>query len=131
MPDWTRGFRGRLALIAAAAFAIRLIHVLAIAPASEGIEDAFWFAQVANSVADGNGFTIFSGNVFGSDLERRATAEHPPLYPLLLAAATQLGVTGDEALRALGTLTGTATVVLIGLIGRRVAGDAVGLLAAA
>jgi 4-amino-4-deoxy-L-arabinose transferase-like glycosyltransferase len=130
MPTWTRGFRGRLAIVAGAALAIRLVHALAIAPASAGVEDAFWFSQVAQSLADGDGFTIFSGNPLAGQAELRATAEHPPLYPLLLALAIKLGITGDEALRALGSLPGALTVVLIGLIARRIAGDAVGLLAA-
>ena len=131
MPDWTRGFRGRLALIAAGALAIRLVHALAIAPPTAGIEDGFWFGQVANSIAAGDGFTIFSGDVFSGSGETRSTAEHPPLYPLLLAAAIKLGITGDEALRALGSISGTVTVVLIGLIARRLGGNRAGLLAGA
>jgi 4-amino-4-deoxy-L-arabinose transferase-like glycosyltransferase len=131
MPAWTRGFRARLALIAAAALAIRLIHAIAVAPASEGIEDAFWFRQVAESIAGGDGFTIFSGDVFSGEVDRRATAEHPPLYALLLAAATKIGITTDEGLRALGSISGAVTVALIGLIARRVAGATVGLAAAA
>lgn len=124
------GFGGRLALVAAAALAIRVLHAVAIAPASSGVEDAFWFSQVAHSLASGDGFTIFSGDVFGGEVDRRATAEHPPLYPLLLAAATEAGVSSDEGLRALGSLSGALTVVLIGLLGRRVGGDSVGLVAA-
>ena len=131
MPAWTRGFRARLALIAAAALAIRLVHALAIAPPTAGIEDGFWFGQVANSIADGDGFTIFSGDVLSGSGETRRTAEHPPLYPLLLAAAIKLGITGDEALRALGSISGTVTVVLVGLIARRLGGNGAGLLAAA
>jgi 4-amino-4-deoxy-L-arabinose transferase-like glycosyltransferase len=121
-----RRFRGRLALIAAVAFAIRLIHLLFVAPGTSGIEDAFWFTQVAHSIANGDGFTILTG----TGLDVRATAEHPPLYPLLLALPVKLGITSDEALRSLGVALGTLTVVLVGLLGRRVGGERAGLAAA-
>ena len=131
MPGWARGFHGRLALVAAVAFAIRVLHALLVAPATSGVEDGFWFSQVAHSIAHGDGFTIFTGNLFGDDLATRVTAEHPPLYPLILAAAIKLGITGDEALRALGAPLGALTVILVGLIARRVAGDRAGIAAAA
>jgi 4-amino-4-deoxy-L-arabinose transferase-like glycosyltransferase len=49
----------------------------------------------------------------------------------VIAAVTKLGITGDEAQRSLGCLFGAGTMTLVGLIGRRVAGEAVGILAAA
>ena len=58
------------------------------------------------------------------------TANFPPLYPLLLAGVLEIHRT-EHALQVAGCLVGTVTVVLVGLLGRRIAGRAVGLVAAA
>jgi 4-amino-4-deoxy-L-arabinose transferase-like glycosyltransferase len=117
-----RGFRAGLLLIAVAAVVIRIAHTLLVAPPTTGLEDAFWFRTVAHNLAVGRGFVDFNFH---------ATAAHPPLYALFLAAAEKLSITGDEALRSLGALLGGATVLAVGLVGRRVGGERVGLLAAA
>ena len=59
------------------------------------------------------------------------TAAHPPLYPTVLAGLSLLGGDGVLAQRALGAFLGGVTIVLVALIGRRVGGDRVGLVAAA
>ena len=58
------------------------------------------------------------------------TAERAPLYPLVLAGLTKLGAGGADAQRLLGALTGAGTIAAAGLLGRRLAGERVGLLAA-
>jgi 4-amino-4-deoxy-L-arabinose transferase-like glycosyltransferase len=122
------GFAAWLAGIAAAALAIRLVYALALAPEPEFISDAGYFHLLANLIADGRGFIrpfdlVFDGAV-------RPTAEHPPAWPLLLAAMSKLGGTSHDAHRAVGALCGTGTVVAIGFLGRRVAGERAGLIAA-
>lgn len=61
-----------------------------------------------------------------------ATALHPPLYPLLVAAVSALGVTGYATERTLlGALLQAAIAICVGLLGRRLGGPRVGLIAAA
>src|SRR3954451_18809048 len=123
-----KGFRARLAAIVALGVALRLVHVLAIAPSTAIFTDGYFFHWVGKAVADGHGYVnptelFFRGHSV-------ATATHPPLYTFVIAAATKLGITGDEAQRSLGCLFGAGTIALGGLVGRRAAGEAVGLLAA-
>jgi 4-amino-4-deoxy-L-arabinose transferase-like glycosyltransferase len=124
-----RSFRARLAGVVALGVALRLVYVLAIAPSTAIFTDGFFFHWVGKAVADGHGYVnpaelFFKGHSV-------ATAMHPPLYTFVIAAVTKLGITGDEAQRSLGCLFGAATIALVGLVGRRVAGDAAGLIAAA
>ena len=58
------------------------------------------------------------------------TAERAPLYPLVLAGLVKLGAGGADAQRLLGAFTGAGTIAAAGLLGRRLAGERVGLLAA-
>jgi 4-amino-4-deoxy-L-arabinose transferase-like glycosyltransferase len=109
--------------------ALRLVHVLAIAPSTAIFTDGYFFHWVGRAVAEGHGYVnptelFFHGHSV-------PTATHPPLYTLVIAAVTKLGITGDEAQRALGCVFGAVTIALVGLLGRRVAGAAVGLVAAA
>jgi hypothetical protein len=90
-----KSFRARLAGIVALGVALRLVHVLAIAPPTAIFTDGYFFHWVGKAVADGHGYVnptelFFKGHSV-------ATATHPPLYTLVIAAATKLGITGDEA----------------------------------
>src|SRR4051794_40979081 len=115
-------FEMRLAAIAAAALAVRV--VAAIVTNDHLVQgDAMTFHQVAQHLADGQGFH----QPFGP----APTAEHPPGWEVVLAGADRLGLNGYLGHRLLGALIGTVTVVLIGLLGRAVAGARVGLVAAA
>jgi hypothetical protein len=60
---------------------------------------------------------------------QRPSAEHPPLYPTLLAAVSALGGDGLGAHRIASCFMGAGTVAAIGFLGRRVGGARVGLLA--
>ena len=57
------------------------------------------------------------------------TAFHPPMMSVFLGAVTWLGFDGLTSARVATALVGTATVVLIGLLGRAVGGNRVGLIA--
>ena len=120
----------RLLIVAAIAAAVRLVHLLAVAPHSAGLEDAFWFHQVGLGLADGRGFARLSGPLFSPGFHYEPTAIHPPLYPLVLGALSWIGITGDEAQRALGVPLGALTVLGVGLLGRELAGERVGIIAA-
>jgi 4-amino-4-deoxy-L-arabinose transferase-like glycosyltransferase len=123
-----RSFTTVLALVAAGAFVLRLAYAIWIAPPTAGISDAFYFKSVAKLIADGEGFANPYDFLFRD--RHLPTAEHPPLYTLVLAVEWKLGLESDTPHRATGAVFGTAAVVLVGLIGRRIGGDRVGLLAA-
>jgi hypothetical protein len=113
-----RGFGARLALIAGAALALRLLQAILVAPDTQPLTDGDYFRQVGRFLSEGRGFIHPGELLFGRE---EPTAEHPPLWPLLLAGLNELGITSDEAQRCLNCFIGTGTVVLLGLLGRRVA----------
>jgi 4-amino-4-deoxy-L-arabinose transferase-like glycosyltransferase len=125
-------FTKRLTLILAAALALRLLYTVAVAgneysPGPFG--DFFFFHEIANLIADGEGFV--SPYLVEEAGRVEPTAEHPPLWPLLLAAASELGGNGLLAHRLVGVPVGVATVAVLALIGRRLGGDRAGLAVAA
>jgi 4-amino-4-deoxy-L-arabinose transferase-like glycosyltransferase len=128
MPVPRGSFRVRLAAIVAGAVVLRLLYVLVLARHVPMAGDSQFFNAEANLVAGGKGYVEpFVQAAYGISVP---TAAHPPLYPTVLAALSFLGLDGVLAHRALGALLGGATILLVGLIGRRVGGDRVGLAAA-
>ena len=125
-PGW---FALALGAIAAAGAAIRIAWI-ELAPFRPGglIIDENYYHRVANFVADGAGFVSPSAFDLGQTLP---SAEKPPLYSMLLAAESELGLSSFHAHRLLGALLGAATIVLIGLLARRLGGPRLGLIAAA
>ena len=116
-----KSFERALAAIAVGALGVRVMA--AFASNSHGVQgDAQVFHLVAQHLADGNGFRQAFRDL--------PTAEHPPLWEIVLAAANLAGGNGFLSHRLLGAVIGTVTVVLIGLLGRRLAGPTVGLVAA-
>lgn len=115
-------------MIVAAALVLRMLYTVLAAKDLGGFGDYTFFHTVAGLIADGDGFT----NPFlAARGEYEPTALHPPLWPLLLSGASALGATGELAHKLVGSLVGTGTVAVIGLLGRRVADNTVGLTAAA
>ncbi len=128
MPARLRGFGPQLAAIAAAGLAVRLVYALAVAPDPAFLSDANYFHLLANLVGDGKGFvhpfTLATRGV------TTPTAEHPPLYTLVLAGGSVLGGTSLDVHRVITCVIGTGTVVAVGFLGRRAGGERVGLVAA-
>src|SRR3954464_11671429 len=122
-PATRAGFSVWLAAIAAGALAVRLVYVLVLTPHLRGLGDATYYHELANVLGDGRGFVDPSNGT--------ATALHPPLFPLLLALPSALGLYSYQAHRVIVTLMGTATIVAVGLVARHVAGERAGLVAAA
>ena len=125
-------FRVKLALILSGGLAIRLVYTIA-GPGnaySEGpTGDFFFFHEIANLIAGGEGFV--SPFAF-HELDRvDPTAEHPPLWPLVLAAGSELGGNGLLSHRLVGVPIGVATAGVLALLGRRLAGDTAALVVAA
>jgi len=59
-----------------------------------------------------------------------ATAAHPPLWPFILSISSRLGFDSINDHRMIGLLFGSLGVVLIGLAGREVFGERVGVTSA-
>ena len=117
-----RGFERRLALIALAGLAVRVLYaVLNRHYVVQG--DALTFHLEGDYVADGQGFH----GIF----DQQPTAEHPPLHILVIALVDLLGGHSFLSQRLALSLLGTGTVVLIGVLGRLFGGDRLGLIAAA
>lgn len=124
-----RGFGLWLAAIVAAGVAIRVAHTLLVAPWPPGFfNDEAYYQAVAELLARGEGF-VRPGEFLGQGISI-PTAERPPLYPLVLAGLVELGAGGEDPMRLLGAVTGGVTIAVLGLLGRRLAGDRAGLLAA-
>jgi 4-amino-4-deoxy-L-arabinose transferase-like glycosyltransferase len=118
------GFRAWLAAIAALGLAARLANLLLVDDTEiEG--DGVQFHMLAVRLAEGDGYRQM---IFEADVP---TADKPPLYPLVLALPSALGLDSIDAHRVASCLMGAALVVLVGLLGRRVAGERVGLVSAA
>jgi 4-amino-4-deoxy-L-arabinose transferase-like glycosyltransferase len=123
-----RSFRVRLGLIVLGAVALRVLHTLFVAPETGGLSDSFWYAVAAQNISLGNGIVAAVGD---PEIHLVSSAQHPPAYPVVLAGAIKLGIDGDTGWRLLGALFGGLTVLGIGLLGRRVGGATLGLVAAA
>lgn len=123
----------RLALILAGAFAIRVLYTLLVAQDVPVIGDALTYHLLGENIADGKGFERpFHPQLAGFDSFEFGvpTAEHPPLFPLLVGLFTKLGATGYLAQKLLLCAVGTITVGFVGLAGREAGGSGVGLIAA-
>lgn len=121
-----RRFVVALALIAAAAFAGRVVYVLAVTRYETGFYDRVYYTGAAERLGAGDGFK--TPPIFGDP--DREDALHPPLTAVTLSPITRL-TDGDVPLRIAVALAGVGVVTLIGLVGREVAGARAGLLAAA
>jgi 4-amino-4-deoxy-L-arabinose transferase-like glycosyltransferase len=123
-----RPFVTRLAAVAGVGLAIRLVYALAVMGGRDVRGDGREFHLLANVLAT-TGSYIQPFQYLGLD-HTVPTTEKPPLYPALLALPSALGLDSVDAHRVVSCLLGTAGVVLIGLLGRRVGGDRIGLVAA-
>lgn len=112
----------------AAAIAVRVAYVLEVAERIPMIGDAATYRLLAIQLADGRGYIRpdrFAAGVV------EATAEFPPLFPAVLAVAAEAGVSSPQGLRLVAAGIGGVTVVLTGLLARRITGkDVAGLVGA-
>ena len=125
----SRRFAVRLAGIVLAGVALRTVYLLTVGRDVTGIGDWWFYHWTANDLADGH----FYVEPFRMRFEDKVlpSAGHPPLYPLLLSPISWLGGTGVMWHRAAGLLFGGLTIALMGVLGRRVGGERLGLAAAA
>ena len=132
MPRRLRTFGGGLVLIAVAALGVRIAFALAVAPDVRPLPptDAGAYHLLANNLADGRGYIRPYDLMLAKPPVVRPTAEYPPLFPALLSIVARAGGRSVNAQRLTMCFVGAGTVALIGLLGRRVANGAVGLVAA-
>ncbi|MGQ0823424.1 MAG: glycosyltransferase family 39 protein [Actinomycetota bacterium] len=119
-------FRPALAIVALGALVVRVGYILATNGDFVADGDARFYHEGANLLSDGHGFI----SPFVADRTVEA-AEHPPLYVVFLAIPSAVGLETVLAHRLWSCLVGVVTVAVTGLLGRRVAGDRAGLIAAA
>ncbi|MEM8705175.1 MAG: glycosyltransferase family 39 protein [Actinomycetota bacterium] len=124
-----RVFRASLGAAAVVGVALRLFHIRRYHTGDVAFGDAETYRLLAGVLADGEGYIRPRALLFEG--ERVATAEFPPLWPMLLAALDLIGLDGASEQRALGALLGGVTIVVVGLLATSLADRRVGILAAA
>jgi hypothetical protein len=120
------GFAVALAAIVALGLAARLVYALVVMRGVGVGGDGLEFHILANQLAAGDGYI----QPLVVSPHHVATADKPPLYPLALAIPSLLGWKTLAAHRVVSCLMGAALVAGAGLLGRRVGGERVGLIAA-
>jgi 4-amino-4-deoxy-L-arabinose transferase-like glycosyltransferase len=123
-----RWFAWALLAVAAGGLALRIAYVLLERRDIDFGGDARFYHEGANLLADGKGFISPFAHDAGRVVE---SAEHPPLYLVFLAIPSALRLTSTLSHLLWSCALGAATIVLVGLIGRAVAGERVGIVAAA
>ncbi len=140
-----------LVVIMSVALGVRVVNLAMTQWDHAPTGDARFYHESANLLADGHGyidpFRYLEGypdqtervefEHFGIPITvevppgiEQPTMSHPPLWPIILAGAKLVGLGTSNEQRLLGTLLGVLGVGLIGLVGRKLYGDQVGLLAA-
>ncbi|HUF32499.1 MAG TPA: glycosyltransferase family 39 protein [Acidimicrobiales bacterium] len=124
----SRRFALGLLVIVVVALGVRVAFTLLVDPQVPEVSDAAAYHMLGENLAEGRGFIRpFDRTILG---EIRPTAEYPPLLPAVLALAHLVGIASVDGQQLVLCVVGTATVAVIGLLGRRVGGDLVGLVAA-
>ncbi len=145
--SWPTTFRGRLALVVVVGLVVRLAHLVLVAADNPLSGDASSYHLAANLWADGKGFPEPLRHLFGgTDVVPLAdggtrvvetpighvepTAGHPPVWAVLLGIASFLGATSIPAQQVVSVLMGLPAIVVMGLLGREVRSERLGLVAA-
>jgi 4-amino-4-deoxy-L-arabinose transferase-like glycosyltransferase len=142
-PSSSRSFRLALLAIVAAGVLFRVGYVVVVKgdpPDTCGQElcgDAVYYATQAKRLSDGELFTqppprgelVIEGVEVPQLAAGEPVADHPPLTSIVVAPANLI-VDGSFVQRLVMALVGGGVIALIGLLGRQVGGDRVGLLSA-
>lgn len=114
--------------IGVVALAIRVAFVAIKQSSVKLAGDAAYYFIQAQAVADGHGFV--APFVFRTSRQIQPGADHPPGFVIFLAVLNKLGIRSDDGQRYVMCVLGTATVIVIGLLGRKLFGNRFGLIAA-
>jgi len=121
-----RSFNLILALTALLGLVVRIAFVT-LATFPRLANDAVYFRLTATNLVNGKGYSA----PFPTHPNKLvATAAHPPLFPALLAVFDLLGFHSVDAQRLALAFVTCISVVVMGLLGRKVAGPTVGIVAA-
>ncbi len=116
-----------LLLTVAVGLAVRIAFVTAVS-FPRIANDAVFFRMTATDLADGKGYVAS----FVTHPDKLVpTAAHPPLFPALLSVFDLLGIQSITAQRVGLAVVCCVAVLVVGLVGRKVAGPMVGIVAAA
>jgi len=132
-----------LAVVALVALAVRWYEILVVRPECgpdgrgpagcvaivAGINDPLYVHLQGKAIADGHWFV--DPLWLRSTGEAVASAQKPPLYPLLLGLASSLGLTSITAHRLVSGVVGVVAVLLIATVADRLGGHRAGLAAGA
>ena len=110
-----------LSLITAGGLALRLLVIVLSRRDKVSGDGSEWSAQ---------GNLNAAGHWFVSPFTLRPDALRPPAWAIVLTIWAWLGQHSWHSQQVLGCIIGAVTVLLVGLCGRQLAGDRVGLLAA-
>lgn len=140
------GFNKVLLLICLLGFFIRLLYFFLIAADNQLSGDASSYHLTANIFADGLGFTEPFRYLFGAidsvPIEGKLievitpighiepTAGHPPMWTLLLSIGSFLGFTTVFQQQIFSIFLGIPSIILAGLIGKKVGSEQLGLITA-
>jgi 4-amino-4-deoxy-L-arabinose transferase-like glycosyltransferase len=123
-----RRFAIALGVVVAGALVVRLVYVLVHLRHEPLGGDSLYYSLQGHDLAHGRWF--IEPYRFRLDHVTEPSAYHPPLFSLYLGGVSRLGADSVMAHRIAACLVGAAAVGAIGFLGRRLAGDRVGLLAA-
>jgi hypothetical protein len=138
----SRRFFVLLGAITLAGFVLRLVFALTSTWNDIVFGDAFNFHYAANGLAKGHGFQnwwykpyatpeiLEKGPAFDNVVSFGRAADYRPVYPLYLAVWSLVGADGFHAHIIATLLLGCATIVVVGLVGRTIGGDRVGIISA-
>jgi len=117
-----------LGVVVAGAFVVRLVYVLVHLRHDLLGGDSPYYSLQGHDLAHGRWF--IEPFRFRLDHVTEPSAYHPPLFSLYLGLVSRLGADSVLAHRVAACLVGAAAVGAIGLLGRRLAGDRAGIVAA-
>lgn len=124
-----RRFRLCLGVIAVAGLAVRLWAIQTYyRQLPLGFSDNFFYSVQANGLAEGHGY--LDPFLWAETGIVEPSASHTPLYSTYLAVWSFVGLDSATWHRVASALLGVATIVLVGLLARRLAGNRAALLAA-
>src|SRR5262249_20379773 len=123
-----RRFSIALGVVVVGAFVFRLVYVVVRLRHEPFGGDSLYYSLQGHDLAHGRWF--IEPFRFRIDHVTAPSAVHPPLFSLYLGMVSRLGADSVLAHRIGACVAGAAAVGVIGLVGRRLAGDRAGLIAA-
>jgi hypothetical protein len=129
LPRQSTRFFTILAVIAVVGLVVRVVFLREYVSVNLAFDDGLFYHGQANALADGRGMIDPLAYVFQGRL--RESAGHPPLWVFVLGTVSWFGGTSVYAHQLTQAAAATLAIVAIGLLGREIAGERVGLVAAA